>query len=291
MKKPIRILQNTRLFEAQRVVRLEKRDLKHRFIIVGDMHRDLINTSSTSKVGVDDRTGSPTTPRPYNERYSLLLNSLVKEKQKGLDFVVFNGDLIHSNQSIQTLESVKNEFDSKLNIPLYATLGNHDRINNSNWNNVFGHNQNHYFSVGDFGYILLNSSNENGDRQVCEGYDFLANAFEQLKTKKGVFVITHIPRYAGVRNNSSYDSPECTDILNLFKNQSNLISVTNSHFHEEDRIFKKNNHDVWFTGHFAHYGLNYYGYRVVEIDKNNNVYTSIFDVSNQFNKNEKSYRL
>lgn len=51
-----------------------------RFLVIGDMHKDMPNKSSTSTVGVDDRTGAPTAPELYQARFGLLLQNLKREK-------------------------------------------------------------------------------------------------------------------------------------------------------------------------------------------------------------------
>lgn len=254
-----------------------------RFIVVGDIHKSRPNTSSTDRVGADDRSGAPTNPRDYADRIKLLNRHLSKEKETKLDFVVFNGDMLHSDYD-STIEPLSDLFfrDIDISVPVYPVYGNHDRSTAEEWLSVFGHPVNHYFVSGEYGHILLNSSSPSGGRQVCsqEDLDFLSNALTSLNNKKGVFVFCHIPRFSGMRENPSHDSPECTEILSLLKSQSNLVSVFNSHFHEEDRILERHNIKNCFTGHFAHYGLNYYGYRIVEIYDDGQVITKQVDVSN-----------
>lgn len=255
-----------------------------RFVVVGDMHKDYINTSSTSQVGVDFRGGVPTEPREYNDRFNLLLQSLkIQKDTKGLDFVAFNGDIIHSTYTdrITPLTEVKNLVSSQVGVPLYASYGNHDRATNVEWFSVFGHNRDHAYSVGDYGYIFINTSDETGARQICISEIFLETKLQEFNNKKGVFVFAHIPRYGGIRaDDPSYDSPQCDNIMNMFTNQDNLLGVFHSHFHEEDRMFVKDNKNYIFTGHFAQYGLNYYGYRIVEIHDNGEVICTQYNVTN-----------
>ena len=78
--------------------KVEQSEVIQRFIVVGDIHAKLTNHSSTTTSGVDDRTGPIVTPKLFVDRFDLLLNNLVKEESKRLDFVLFNGDLIHTSK-------------------------------------------------------------------------------------------------------------------------------------------------------------------------------------------------
>lgn len=254
-----------------------------RFIVIGDMHKDYPNTSSTDVAGVDKRTGPPTKPVAFIDRFNLLLNHLRKEKEEyGLDFIVFNGDLIHSTyvHKVPPLREIKDAITSRLHVPCYAAYGNHDRATDEQWQRVFGHTRHYFFSCGNYGFIILNTSDTDGSRDICEGEDFLAHALNTLRDQTGVFVFSHIPRYSGIRAEKQYDSPQCQAILDLLKQHHNIVAVIHSHFHEEDRMLRKQGVNYWFTGHSAHYGLNYYGCRVIDIDSCDRVDTQIYDVTN-----------
>lgn len=289
-----RTLDSDRVLTADRVLRVDGGLIPIkgiRFIVVGDMHKDLPNTDSTHEVGVHDRTGPPVDPTKFIDRFDLLLNNLERERDKGLNFVLFNGDLKHSynHHTIDDLYDIRNKFNSNIGVGLFAGYGNHDRVTDDEWYSVFGHRRSHSFAIGDYGFIILNTSTTDGSRDICRDQDFLANAFDMYKDKKGVFVFAHIPRYSGFKEPGTGDSPDCPVILDLFENQENLISVIHSHFHFEDRIFENEGYDNWFTGHVAHYGMPYYGYRIVEISESGTIKTMIYDMTDKLTRSEKVY--
>ena len=257
-----------------------------RFIVVGDIHANLPNTDSTDKSGVYDRTGPFTVPKLFVDRFDLLLNNLVKEERNQLDFVLFNGDLIHSIDKpiLPRLKEVKESYRAKVKAPMYASVGNHDRATDEEWKEAIGHNRAHAFEKGEYGYIILRSSDEKGARVICLDKEFLEEKLIEFESKKGVFVFSHIPRYTG--NAGKNDSPECTDILTLFQNQENLKLVFHSHFHFEDRAFLKDGVNYVFSGHVAIYGLDYYGYRIVEIYEDGTVKTTMMDMTRGVVRNE-----
>lgn len=268
--------------------RMVENKIVQRFIVVGDIHSKLTNHSSTDQSGVDVRTGPIVEPKLFVERFDLLLKNLVKEERKRLDFVLFNGDLIHTSKEprIPRLKEVKDLYEAKVNVPMYASVGNHDLATDEEWIEAIGHSRTHAFEIGDYGYIILRSSDEQGARQICLDSDFLEQKLVEFESKKGVFVFSHIPRYAGVRPGTKGDSPECSDILNLFQNQENLKLVFHSHFHEEDRTFLKDGVNYAFSGHVAMYGLDYYGYRIVDIFEDGRVRTTMMDMTRDVIRNQ-----
>lgn len=180
-----------------------------------------------------------------------------------------------------SLASIKKEIEHATGVPMYAGYGNHDQVTDAEWLRVFGHRRSHAFSAGDFGHIILQTSDETGARQLCIGEHFLKTKLAEFADKKGVFVYAHIPRYGDIRPDTKYDSPDCVEIMRILQQASNLYGVFHSHFHEEDRMFKKQGINVLFTGHFAHYGLNYYGCRIVEIQKDGQAVSFQYDATNK----------
>lgn len=279
---------STQLISPLIETELERNEIIQRFIVVGDIHAKLTNHSSTDTSGVDDRTGPIVSPKLFVDRFDMLLNNLVREEDNRLDFVLFNGDLIHTSKepTVPRLKEVKDLFDAKVSVPMYVSVGNHDLATDEEWKEAIGHSRTHAFEIGDYGYIIIRSSDENGSRQTCLDKEFLEQKLMDFESKKGVFVFSHIPRYAGVRPGTRGDSPECADILTLFQNQENLKLVFHSHFHEEDRTFVKDGVNYAFSGHVAMYGLDYYGYRVVDIYKDGAVKTTMIDMTRNVIRNQ-----
>lgn len=268
--------------------RIEQNQIVQRFIVVGDIHAKLTNHSSTDTSGVDVRTGPIVEPKLFVDRFDLLLNNLVKETCNRLDFVLFNGDLIHTSKepTVPRLNEIKDLYHAKVSVPMYASVGNHDLATDEEWIEAIGHSRTHAFEIGDYAYIIIRSSDENGARQLCLDEEFLAQKLIEFESKKGVFVFSHIPRYAGVRPGTKGDSPDCPAILTLLQNQKNLKLVFHSHFHEEDRTFLKDGVNYAFSGHVAMYGLDYYGYRIVDIYKDGTVKTTMMDMTRGVIRNQ-----
>ena len=270
--------------------RVEQSEIVQRFIVVGDIHAKLTNHSSTDTSGVDVRIGPIVEPKLFVDRFDLLLNNLVKEECNRLDFVLFNGDLIHTSKepTVPRLKEIKDLYHAKVSVPMYASVGNHDLATDQEWIEAIGHSRTHAFEIGDYGYVIIRSSDEDGARQICLDEEFLKQKLIEFERKKGVFVFSHIPRYDGVRPGTKGDSPNCADILTLFQNQENLKLVFHSHFHEEDRTFLKDGVNYAFSGHVAMYGLDYYGYRIVDIFKDGAVRTTMIDMTRGVIRNQLS---
>lgn len=72
---------------------------------------------------------------------------------------MFNGDVIHDNPLF--LSKVKRHF-AKLDMPVYASRGNHDRCSLSQWRHTWNDGLNYSFERGNAAFIVLDTSDENG---------------------------------------------------------------------------------------------------------------------------------
>ena len=80
-------------------------------------------------VASDGHFGQPDTP--FEQYHSDAIRWLNQERlQKGLDFVIFNGDLIHDDPTL--LYDLKRTYQ-RLTMPYFVTRGNHDRVGLDVW--------------------------------------------------------------------------------------------------------------------------------------------------------------
>ena len=77
-----------------------------------------------------------------------------------LDFCVINGDIIHDGKDL--LVPAKKHLD-KLPAKYYVTKGNHDRVSDQYWNEVWGIPVNHEVRLKQNTLLLATTSNEEGD--------------------------------------------------------------------------------------------------------------------------------
>ena len=248
-----------------------------RFVSFSDSHYG-INDSSRGNDGL------------YQNRMQLIIDNIVAEREgKGLDFVLANGDIVHSSSadfpnSEAMMIEVINDYFSQLNLPIYSTAGNHDWINTDKWNDLFGHHRSHAFEHKDFGFIVADSSDLTGARQICIDEGFVEDKVIEYADKKGIFFVSHIPRFSGGFSTPDRDSPDCDRINTALENADNVILSTHGHFHHEDNKINRNV-PAFFEGHISDYGVNYYGYRVYEVFEDR-VKTYMWDMTNQRIVNE-----
>jgi len=141
----------------------------------------------------DGHWGQPNTDFAGSHRQ--LLEAI--QQEKGVDFVVFNGDLIHDTPSL--LPEVKAVYD-QLQVPNFATRGNHDRVEAATFLQIMGHPSNHSFVLKDqFGVILLDSSNVAGD-YLCADLEYLKGVLSSFEKLDQVFVFIHISQLDWTRN-------------------------------------------------------------------------------------------
>lgn len=251
----------------------------HRFAILGDTHATRDNTSSTDTVGVDNRSGPPTEPSKAAERMDFFRDSILREHaHRGLDFVIHIGDIVHSGDSVSEHAAFRSSVFDTLPMPWYVTYGNHDRISEEEWQRVYGQPRDYAFVVGSYGFVILNSSDTDGSYTVCVSQDFLAKSLSELSDCKGVFFVSHVPRFAGFRpdavlETSGADSPDCRDIMEMLANAGNLICCIHGHWHWINNIMMFRAIPMVFVSHFAHFGTDYYGLRIIEIYDDGSVYT------------------
>ncbi|MDW7692624.1 metallophosphoesterase [Flammeovirgaceae bacterium SG7u.111] len=215
-------------------------------------------------IASDGHYGQPDTPyEMYHNEMMAWLNE--EAGAKGLDFVVFNGDLIHDEPKF--LPEVKAVYE-KLEVPFYVTKGNHDRVSPEVWKTTWGYAQNHSFKIEEYAFILGTTSNIKGE-YLCGDVTWIKGELEKHKDASAVFVFLHIPQSKW----ANY-GVECPELNELLQKAENVKAVFHGHNHELDNVFVGNELSYFFDGHIGgSWGTNYRGYRIVEINEEGNIQT------------------
>ncbi|MFT4024768.1 MAG: metallophosphoesterase [Flavihumibacter sp.] len=200
----------------------------------------------------------------YQENYAKIIRWLNQEHRvKPLDFVVFNGDIVHDQPDL--LKTVRDDYFSRLKMPWYALPGNHDHATPSTWKEVFGYDVNYSIEKKNTAFIMANTSNEKGD-YVCPDIDFLRTSLDKYKEIPAVFVVMHIPPHQWLPEENYFT--RCDDVLKLLEGYPNLKGLFHGHDHSLDVMRRTGNLRHFFDGHFGgSWGTAYHGFRLLEIDE------------------------
>lgn len=201
----------------------------------------------------DGHWGQPNTD--FETSHRNLIEAIHREKD--VDFVVFNGDLIHDEPTL--LPEVKKVY-SQLQIPNYVTRGNHDRVSPEDFERIMGQATNFSFQTKESGIILLDCSNEKGE-YLCANLDFAKSKLEEYASLSNVFVFVHISQ-----NDWTRHGVPCTDFLNLLTSYPNVRATFHGHDHDVDgqMIYRKK--PFLWSGHFGgNWGNPFPSYRVCEL--------------------------
>lgn len=234
------------------------------------MHTDLpLNAAAKLRFAIasDGHYGQPGTD--YKKDHENIVQWINEAHDiSPLDFVIFNGDLVHDRPEL--LPEVKANYFDKLKTPFYAIPGNHDHADATIWKSVFGYEDNYSFEKNGVGFILANTSNTKG-AYLCPDKNFVKQELEKFKNLKTVLVILHIPPHFWVPESPFVDCPETISLLHSY---NNVKAVFHGHDHSLDTVFYTNKLPHFFDAHFGgNWGTKYKGYRIVEIDETNKITT------------------
>ncbi|TAH10980.1 MAG: metallophosphoesterase, partial [Runella slithyformis] len=191
-------------------------------------------------VASDGHYGQPKTE--YVAYFDDIIKNLQRERQeRGLDFVVFNGDLFHDN--VQFLPVVKQQFE-RLGFPYYVTRGNHDHVTPTQWRETWGYELNHVVKMGQNALVLGDTSNEKG-AYVCPDLAWIEKQLIDLKDKKQVFLFLHV-----CAKDWSLHGTECRDFEQMLLKYPNVKATFHGHDHAIDAVKTGKNKPAIFDGHF-----------------------------------------
>ncbi len=176
---------------------------------------------------------------------------------KGLDFMVFNGDLVHNDPGL--LPELKTFYD-RLEMPYYVTKGNHDMASDERWTSFWGTAPNHSFEKNGFGFIFAYTANPEGE-YVCVDTGWLQSEIDKYSQGRGIFVFMHIAQSKITRH--SITCPQAEAIL---CGSEKIKAVFHGHDHDIDNKIYVGGKPFFFDGHYGgSWGTNYRGYRIVEV--------------------------
>ncbi len=188
-----------------------------------------------------------------------------ENRGKGLDFVIFNGDLIHNEPRF--LPQVKEYYD-RLDVPYFTAKGNHDMTSAEQWEKVWGYGENHDFEKGDSAFLIGTTSNVEGE-YLSVNIDWLKERLSHYREKRHIFAFFHISQRKVTQH--GIDSPEVSSLL---ESTPNVAAVFHGHDHAIDTFIYANERAYLFDGHMGgSWGTNYRGYRIVEVDQEGTIST------------------
>lgn len=227
-------------------------NLKLRFALASDGHYAEPNTDSDTF-------------------YNNLIEWLNKEhKHNHLDFVIINGDFVHNRPDL--LSKVKETYLDKLAVPYHTIPGNHDFADAALWKSVFGYEDKYTLEFGDIGFVLANTANTKGG-YVCPNNAFLKASLDSFKNKSVVFVVLHIPPHQWMPEEKTIFL-NCLETMEILHAYPNIKAVFHGHDHSLDSVRYTNKLPHFFDSHFGgSWGTEYKGYRIVEVDANNQIST------------------
>lgn len=195
------------------------------------------------------------------------------KRESDVDLVVFNGDLIHDDPVF--MPEVKKVYDQLSPLNYYVVKGNHDKVSDSRWLEIWGQASNTFFTVkDDYGMIILNSSNEAGD-YLCVDVGFLQTALSKTQSLKQVFIFIHISQKDWTRH-----GVDCQGVLDLIASYPNVKATFHGHDHDVDGIIWNQKKPYFWSGHFGgSWGNPFPSYRICEVDEQGKTRTSLKRIS------------
>lgn len=193
-----------------------------------------------------------------------------------LSFCVINGDIIHDDGTL--LPKVKPLLD-KLPVKYYVTKGNHDKVSDERWHEVWGMPVNFDVRVGKQAILCATTSDEQG-RYLSPDIAWLEQALATHRKAKNVFLFLHIPQ--GKWSANAIETPEFFEVLKKF---SNVRAVFHGHEHDMDGVKIVDNVPYLWDSHIGgSWGTAYRGFRVVELTDSNQLLTYIMNPTERINQ-------
>ncbi|MEO5910023.1 MAG: metallophosphoesterase [Pelobium sp.] len=247
----ISLLPSINLFAHDSQTNKRAKKLKLRFALASDGHYGQKDVNS-------------------DQQFEDLLKWLNQDHEKNhLDFAIINGDIVHDRPDL--LASVDQKFFKRFKFPYYTLPGNHDHADTDLWTKVFGYGYNYIFEKGNIGFVMGNTSNIKGE-YLCPDNKFLKDSLELYKDKKTIFVVLHIPPHQWLPEDTFYAN--CPDTIKILHEYPNVKATFHGHDHNIDGVRYTNKLPHFFDAHFGgNWGTSYMGYRIVEIDKDDHIYT------------------
>ncbi len=241
--------------------------VKMRFAVASDLHY-----------------GQPNTP--FDDMAGELVEWINKEKKdKGLDALFLNGDLTHDSSA--ALITLRDKHLSKLEVPYHSNKGNHDFVDGKpespteSWNKIWGYPSNHTFKIGDFVFIMADTSAPaQSNIYLAADLEWLKGQLEAHRDAPAIFVMIHIqqrrhkfegwPQH-GVSQES--EVPKAEAVMDLLESTPNVRAVFHGHNHDQTGVYVSDGRRYFFDSHTGGSWGAKRGYRIVEVYEGNRMVT------------------
>lgn len=213
----------------------------------------------------------------YQKYFADLVSQINQHhSQQAFDFCVINGDIIHDDKKL--FPEAKAYLD-KLSVKYYVSQGNHDHVDEKEWQSIWSMPVNHDFRLDKHSVLIGTTSNEKGE-YLKPDINWFKQKLEEHKDQKNIFVFVHINPVK--QTNNATDSPEFFDLLSNYKN---VKAIFNGHDHDQDNIKMKGSLPFIFDAHFGgNWGTAYRGFRIVELRDDDSILTYIMNPSVRINE-------
>jgi hypothetical protein len=235
-----------------------KRKVRLRFVVASDGHYGQAKTD-------------------YENYFRTLVSRINAEHRKNsFAFCVVNGDIIHDDKT--HFPAAKKALD--LLVPkYYVSQGNHDHATAEEWENIWKMPVNLDFTIKKNSFLIATTSNEKGT-YLCPDVNWFKQKLDEHQQQENIFVFIHIN--PGKLTKHAVDCPE---LFEVFAKHKNIRAVFNGHDHDEEGIKKRDNVPFVFDAHFGgNWGTDYRGFRVVELMKDNSLFTYIMNPVEKINE-------
>lgn len=176
-----------------------------------------------------------------------------------IEVLILNGDLADSGRS--NLEAVRDGL-AELRPPYLAIPGNHDRVSNQVWKQVWGTPPNLVRRYGERSVVLANTSNRAGDFR-CASVDWLSEALAAEAGQRDVFVFMHITPKSWTKYGL-----DCPEVRQLLAETPNVRAVFNGHDHDQAGIKVDAGLPYVFDSHYGgDWGTTQRAFRLVEVEE------------------------
>ncbi|WP_304165774.1 metallophosphoesterase [Lonsdalea britannica] len=232
---------------------------KTRIVVVSDGHYGQENTA-------------------YDHNFTRMVDEVnAFNAKKPIDFLVFNGDLIHNEPRF--LAPARAHLD-RLDMPYFVTRGNHDRVTEADWVAQFHQPFNHSRVLRNDAFLFMDTSDLTGTYR-CPDLSWLNEKLEQQKDRDGIFIFMHINPVGAAKA-----SIQCETIASTLSAYPNVKAVFNGHDHDRDEVLTRNNIPYIFDGHVGgNWGKKYLGYRMIEINHDHSILTYMMSEETVVNTN------
>jgi len=193
-----------------------------------------------------------------------------------LDFCVINGDIIHDGKDFLIPAKA---FLDKLPVKYFVTKGNHDKVSDEYWKEVWAMPVNHDLHIKGNAILLATTSNEEGE-YLSPDLNWMKTKLDANKKVKNVFIFIHIPQAKWTKN--GIETPAFFELLKQYKN---VRAVFHGHEHDQDGVKMQDTVPYMFDSHIGgSWGTSYNGFRVVELIKDNSILTYIMNPTEKINQ-------